>query len=87
MSDEEHDQVLLDLVLIRREDGHKFDRRRILVNPNDQRRIALHMRGIAIRDDNRNTEPDNWLSKYEAALYETGKDQPLARISAMGSEE
>jgi hypothetical protein len=84
MSDEEQ---LLDLVLIRRVDGHKFDRRRILADPDDQRRIALHMRGIAIREDSRNEHQDDWLSDYEAELYKAGKDQPLTLISALGSEE
>jgi hypothetical protein len=50
----------------------QFDRRRILADPDDQRRIALHMRGIAIREDSRNEHQDNWLSDYEAELYKAG---------------
>lgn len=80
----------LDLVVIRSKDGHRFDRRRVLADPEPtayaHRVLIAHLRAIARAEERRHTK-DDWLSEYELDVFKAGKDQPLFRITALGREE
>jgi hypothetical protein len=81
---------LFDLVLIRRVDNHRFPARRIYVDLDNHKHLAIHMRGIAVVEDKQNRDRDNWLSHYEAALYKPGKnkpDEPVTLVAVLGEEE